>query len=150
RAAATANAQRANEEAARAVAASEQAVQEKELTAFQARRASSARHAAQLQLAVHAWREDDLLEAERVLGSVDPLLEATLEQRFVRGLCDRKTQLLIGPGPGVLRLAITPDGKHVVTTTGNTATVWDRETGKKSLTFQEHVKPILAVAISAD
>jgi serine/threonine protein kinase len=50
-------------------------------------------HARQIDLALRAWERRDLVEAERVLGEVDPAFEQTWEQRHLRALCQRVRRL---------------------------------------------------------
>ena len=55
----------------------------------------------------------------------------------------------IGEGMGASPvLQFTPDGNHLLTVSGSTATLWDWKTGEVVRSFSEHAGPIGAAAIS--
>jgi WD40 repeat protein len=105
-------------------------------------RAESARHAIQIEWALRAIEQHDLLEAERVVGAMDDQFQDTWEQRYVHGLMNRRYVRL----PSHKYLAntdgITADGKRVVSLRANgdrvpvesfSLDIWDPDTGKQLL-----------------
>jgi WD40 repeat protein len=64
----------------------------------------------------------------------------------------RKLQTIQGGHTQIIsRVAMSPDGKHVVTgSCDKTAILWEAATGKKLKTFQGHTSDVLDVALSAD
>jgi WD40 repeat protein len=57
----------------------------------------------------------------------------------------------IGHSAAVLSVSFSPDGKRIVSGSGDkTAKVWDSKTGKETFTFKGHSGPILSVQFSPD
>jgi WD40 repeat protein/serine/threonine protein kinase len=162
-----ANAQRARDDAQR-LAREEKAAR---------LRAESTRHALQISLALAAWERNDLLEAERVLGTVDAAYRQTWESRHLRELCRRKARLVtsaggvpfsvgwFGAGEGrfvptegaktplfpLHCLAISPDGQRIAAwSLARTVEVWDAATGEVKATLKGHTHSIGSVAFSPD
>ena len=59
-------------------------------------RAETARHALQLDMALRAWAENDLVRANALLDDVAGPFQQTWEQRHLRELCRRKCLTLTG------------------------------------------------------
>jgi WD40 repeat protein len=57
----------------------------------------------------------------------------------------------LGHSESITSVAFSPDGRHVLTGSGDTAAcVGDRETGKEVRRFEGHARYIVSVAISPD
>ncbi|BAY98624.1 WD-40 repeat protein [Tolypothrix tenuis PCC 7101] len=57
----------------------------------------------------------------------------------------------VGHGSEVKSVAITPDGKQVISgSSDNTIIIWDFKTGQKLFTLEGHTKPVIAVAVTPD
>src|SRR5262249_58842031 len=123
--------------------ARERAEEKERAATFQARRAENARHAIQIDQARRAWERHDVLEAERVLGTIDEPFQQTWESRHLRSLCRRKAFRLVGHSHTVVSVAFSADGQRVAAAGGDRdkprevpgeVTVWDAATGQKQLT----------------
>jgi WD40 repeat protein/tRNA A-37 threonylcarbamoyl transferase component Bud32 len=132
-------------------AARDRAEEEKRAAKYQALRAESARHAMQLYLALWAWEQHDVVEAEHILGEVDGTFQHSWEQGHLRNLCHRKALSLYGHSSPVRSLAISADGKCIVSGSDDgIVKVWDAATGREKYSLKAHTGAILSVAISAD
>jgi WD40 repeat protein len=114
-------------------------------------RAEIARHGFQMTAALRAWQQHDVAGAEAILDEVPPAFQRTWEYRHVRSLCRRKAMPLKGHMDGVLRVAYSPDGRHIVSGSADaTLKVWDAATGQGLLTLKGHTFLVTSVAYSPD
>jgi WD40 repeat protein/tRNA A-37 threonylcarbamoyl transferase component Bud32 len=118
-------------------------------------RAEAALHAIQIDGALRAWQQHDVAGAERILAGVKQPLQRTWEQRYLRGLCDRKARPLLGHRSQVNSVAISADGKRIVSGGGGErqpgeVMVWDAGTGRLQHSLKGHRLGVTSVAISAD
>jgi WD40 repeat protein/serine/threonine protein kinase len=144
------NEQKAKEAAAKEKAARELAEENERVANFQTLRAESARNAIQIKLALQGWQRHDVAEAERVLDDMDVRFQPTWEWRFLRDLCHRKVVRLSGHTDIINCLALTGDGQHIVTGSGdNTVILSDTATAKARFTLR-HPDRVISVAFSAD
>ena len=117
----------------------------------EAMRANTARHAFQIDLAVRSWRDRDITRTEEILADVLPAFKQTWETRHVRSLCRRTALPLLGHTDQVGCVAISPDGKRIVSGSADrTVKVWDAETGQELLSLKGHAGLVSSVAISPD
>src|SRR5262249_2599962 len=130
----------------------EQKAKENERAAkYQALRAENARHAIQIDLALRAWERHDVVEAERVLGTMDESFQQTWESRHLRSLCRRKALLLLGHTAGVYCVAVSAGGERIGSGSDDmTVRVWEAATGKVQRTLTGHKDRVSSVAVSAD
>jgi WD40 repeat protein/serine/threonine protein kinase len=131
------------------------AEEERDRARFQALRAEGARHVFQIDQALRAWGQHDVIEAERLLATVEEPLHQSWEQRHVRDLCRRQALPLTGHSFSVWSVALSHDGKQVISGAGRIGQpgevkVWDATTGQNLLTLTGHSDQVSSVAISAD
>jgi WD40 repeat protein len=63
----------------------------------------------------------------------------------------RPSSTLSGHEPPIFALALTPDGRHLISAgEDHTARVWDVEAGRPLLAYQKHRYPIIALAVCPD
>ena len=63
----------------------------------------------------------------------------------------REVGRLKGHTEAVLAVAVSPDGRGIVTgSADNTARLWNAKTGAEMRVFEGHTKPVWAVAITPD
>lgn len=110
---------------------------------------------AQLGQAARAWAENDLVRATAVLDELAsvfrPATELPPQLRNLRDLCRRKCLPLTGHTGAVLAVAISADGKRIVSGgQDGTVKVWDAATGRAEQTLMGHSRAVFGVAISAD
>jgi WD40 repeat protein len=118
---------------------------------MEARRAESARHALQIEVAQRAWERGDVSVAESLLDAAAEPFRQTWEQRYLRALCRRKAMPLPGQEGEVADVAMSADGRLVAAAGADTALkVWDAEAGKERFTLKGHAGSVLCVAVSAD
>jgi serine/threonine protein kinase len=142
---------------ARVVAAREKktAEEERDRARFQSLRAEGARHVFQIDQALRAWAQHDVAEAERLLATVEGPLQQSWEQRHVQDLCRRQALPLVGHSFSVWSVALSPDGKQVISGAGGLGQpgevkVWDAVTGRNLLTLAGHTDQVSSVAIRKD
>jgi WD40 repeat protein/serine/threonine protein kinase len=134
-----------------------EAEKEKQAAQFQA----NARHAIQLDQALRAWEQNDMVEANRILGEVNPTLQQTWETRHLHEICHRKVMGLLGHKGPVSSVAISSDGRWIVLGSGPSSdrqgrrllgevTIWDAATGQQLHTLHGHTWWVKSVAISRD
>lgn len=112
---------------------------------------ASTMHAIQLDRALRAWTGNDLVQATAILDAVPAQFQQTPQQHYLRDLCRSKCLPLKGHAGPVLSVAVSGDGKVVVSGSADgTARIWDATTGQEKLTLTGHTGTVTAVAISAD
>ncbi len=111
-------------------------------------RAEASRHAAQLDLARQACRDNDIARATTLLDASFPESE---EQEYVRDLCRARCLLVAGKGGPILGVALSADGRRIVTGDHEgRVTVYDAASGREEMTHRGHVGPVSCVAIAPD
>jgi WD40 repeat protein/sterol desaturase/sphingolipid hydroxylase (fatty acid hydroxylase superfamily) len=124
---------------------------EEERAKLQPWQVETARPLLPLDQALRAWAENDLVRATAGLAEVGSPSEMSGEQLHLRDLCRRKCLPLIGHTGAVLSVAVSPDGRCIVSGgEDRTVKVWDVATGQERLTLSGHTRPVRSVAISAD
>lgn len=111
--------------------------------------------AMQFGLAAQAWAENDLARAtaflDQLTATFAPTTPLPTQLRELRELCQRKCRGLKGHTGAVLAVAVSGDGRRIVTG-GQDGTVrtWDAATGQPERTLAGHNRAVLGVALSAD
>jgi WD40 repeat protein len=122
---------------------------------FEAARAGNALHASQLRQALRAWLDNDPAAAEEALAEIEAPFREALETRFLRGVCRRRMRSLDGPARVIYDLAVSADGKRILSVVGHApdpgeVEVWDAESGRKLPPFKGHSDGVSCVALSGD
>jgi WD40 repeat protein/tRNA A-37 threonylcarbamoyl transferase component Bud32 len=142
---------RAGEARRQAEQAEQVAAAERDRARFQKERAEMARHAFQMEQALRAWRDNDLIRAEQILAGVPGELQTTWEYRYLQGLCRRKALPLEGHTDAVKSVAFSPDGKRLASgSEDQTVKVWDTRTGEQLLSREGHSGAVTGVCFSPD
>jgi WD40 repeat protein len=118
-------------------------------------------------LALRAWEQHDVIEAERILGATDPAFEQTWEQRHLRALCGKARRLPVRSSP----VAVSADGLLVAVKTvarvdkptevkmgkgpeadlsDEMVKVYDLATGREKITIRTTLTAISTLTFSPD
>src|SRR5262249_31670797 len=104
----------------------------------------------ELRRAQEAWQQRDLVTAQRHVEAQPRDLRGW-EWDHVKAVCDRTCRSLIGHTDVVNSVAISPDGRRLVTGSWDrTAKVWDAGNGQELLSLKGHSGGVASVAISPD
>jgi WD40 repeat protein len=128
---------------------------------YQQARAEMARHAIQMDQALRAWEEHDLIRAKQVLDQVPGDFQTTWEYRHLRNLCRRTVLNLEGHTGYIRSVAFSPDGTRIASPCDTTADprnpgtpgevkVWDAHTGQRLLEFKRQGGIGFGLAFSPD
>jgi WD40 repeat protein len=113
---------------ARLTEQNEQLTQQRNWALFQKERAEVARHAIQMDVALRAWQEHDIVRATKILDEVSGDFQTTWEYRHLRGLCRRNPRTLQGHTGGVTSVCFSPDGTRIASAGwDSTVKVWNVE-----------------------
>jgi WD40 repeat protein len=147
----------ADAERDQAKAARKDADTERDQAKFQQRRAESALHAIQIEAALRAWKQNDVVtDAEPILAEVSGPFRQTWEQRYLIELCRRKVMPLRGHKLPVDSVALSADGTRIASGAAGKGRrpgevkVWDAGTGKEILALPGYTGEARGVALSAD
>jgi sterol desaturase/sphingolipid hydroxylase (fatty acid hydroxylase superfamily) len=111
--------------------------------------AAASVQALQIDLATRAWAENDMVLATAVLRQSDG--QDTEEYRRLSELCKQKCQTLAGHKGAVLCVAVSGDGRHIVSGGADgTVKIWDAATGREERTLVGHRGFVHSVAVSGD
>jgi WD40 repeat protein/serine/threonine protein kinase len=142
--------QKAEQEKQKAEAARAETEAEKQRADDQLRRTELALYAGQLANAQREWQDGNASRAVDILDSCQWNLRS-LEFRHLWTLYNSNHQTLRGNDTRVRCVAISPDGKRLVSGSLDTKLkVWDADTGQVVLSFKAHILPAYCVAISPD
>jgi WD40 repeat protein len=142
---------RADREAKDAKRLAAEAKENEKAAQAQAHRADMALHRFQVNLALQAWQQNDLIAAEAALDEVPSDFRQAWEYRHLRSLCRRKMMPLWGHVDAVRSVAISADGKRIISGSDDkTVKVQDATSGKELLSLAGHKLSVASVAISAD
>jgi sterol desaturase/sphingolipid hydroxylase (fatty acid hydroxylase superfamily) len=112
-------------------------------------RAAASVQALQFDLATRAWVENDLVLTTAILQQFPG--QESEEFRRLGELCRQKCQTLTGHKGAVLCVAVSGDGRHVVSGGADgTVKVWDAATGQEERTLAGHRGMVHSVAVSGD
>ena len=129
--------------------------QRADVAAYEARRerdrAKHQLYIADMNLAQKAYEENNLALVLELLEQHREAPERGIEWRYLWRQCRLDLHTLIGHTRWVDRVAFSPDGRWIVTTSGDqTAKVWEAQTGRELRTLQGHTGTIIGVAFSPD
>jgi WD40 repeat protein len=133
-----------------------QADREKRVAQFQTLHAETARQAILTDLALRAWQQHDLTEAEHLLSKVAGPFRQNWETRHLRDLCRRTATPLWEHAGSISGVAISADGNHIVaarrtgTQVPGAVRVWDVGMKQQTWTIQNPRGEVWGVAISGD
>jgi WD40 repeat protein/tetratricopeptide (TPR) repeat protein len=116
----------------------------------QLERAERLLYASHIQAAHREWEAGNAATAWQHLESCRQDYR-NVEYRYLLTLFNRNHVTLLGHTDAVSSVAISPDGKHVVSgSRDHSVKVWDTLTGKNLLTLKGHTGEVTSVAISPD
>jgi WD40 repeat protein/sterol desaturase/sphingolipid hydroxylase (fatty acid hydroxylase superfamily) len=114
-------------------------------------KANRREHELQLDLAQHALAENDLVRATELLEKAHASFPQSRAQGHLRKLCREKCLVLAGHSRAVLAVAISPDGKSIVSAAEDGAIkVWDIATAKEVISIKAPARAIRSVVMSPD
>ena len=115
---------------------------------------AAARHnlyIADMNLIQREWENNNVGHVLELLEETRKLPERGFEWGYWNRLCHLDLLTLKGHQGYVSSVAISPDGKRIVTgSRDNTARVWEAASGKELLTLKGHTSAVRSVAISPD
>jgi WD40 repeat protein len=124
--------------------------QQKERAEEQLDRAERLLYASQIQAAQREWEAGNVALAWEQLGSCRWDYR-DLEHRYLFTLFNHKQTTLKGHTSMVYSVAVSGDGKRIVSgSEDRTVKVWDAQTGKNLLTLTGHTMAVTSVALSSD
>src|SRR5262249_5486173 len=113
-------------------------------------RAESLLYVLQVREAHQHLLDHDLVHCREALDSCRWDLRG-LEHRYVLRQLQQKAHTLYGHTGDVRSLALSGDGKRLVSgSSDKTIKVWDLQAGKEPLTLPGHAGPVLSLALSGD
>ncbi|MCW3054409.1 MAG: hypothetical protein JWN14_3579, partial [Chthonomonadales bacterium] len=122
-----------------------------ELANRSAARADRTAYFADMNLIQHEWEKGNVFYVLALLAESRPYWDNGFEWGYWNRLCHQDLRTLQGHTAPVLSAAFSPDGKRIVTGSGdNTAKVWNADTGKNPLTLKGHMNAVTSVAFSPD
>lgn len=123
----------------------------KEGAALRKEAADANEYAADMGLIQHDWEKNDIGHLRELLEATRARGKGTFEWGYWNRLCRLDLLTLPGHNAGVWSVAVSPDGKRIVTgSADHTARIWDAQNGKELLTFAGHTDTVVAVAFSPD
>jgi WD40 repeat protein/tRNA A-37 threonylcarbamoyl transferase component Bud32 len=100
--------------------------------------------------ALRALERMDIPEGQRILDRLPEDLRSW-EWYHAVAQCERIARTFVGHSESVSSVAISPDGKWIVSgSRDSTVKVWDSSTGQELLTLRGHTGPVNGVAINPD
>ncbi len=116
-----------------------------------AERANKTLYIAKMNLVQAAYEEDNIARVRELLNDVPKGNHQMFEWGYWKRLCHVDSMTLKGHTGAIFALAVSPDGKSIVTGSGDqTAKVWDVTTGKERYTLGKQSEGVISVAFSPD